>query len=1095
MADIASLGFAVESKELEKADKLLGQDLPASAEKTEKAADKVTKSLNEVAGAAGKVANDTNLTAKALSAADAVYKSAASSAFTLSKNNAAVLASNMKLANSNDAVTKSVANLAAAEAKAASDRKRNAIYNLPKGGWGSPPPTTPTPPAGGGGSNVVYPRLNGVTRDATQAAEAISMTEGAALAAAARMVMLAGAIAGVAVVYGTLVVKIAALSDAHEIELRRLQSLTGARSEAVGYYSDIAKFASDAGISIAAATERAVTFARAGSSLGQTARSMLSVASTVEKLSQLGGATSGESSAAQGAIAKMLTESKVSAAELRTILANVPGIADAIARGLGVSKNNLQLMVEEGRVSGQMVFDALLKQQDEVNKKFAAMPKSTAAVFEGIKNNATELIQRYSHLVPLVNEYQLAVWGLSKALEAVNRWTTPGLNPNASDVSNNVNAEIARTELMGKQILEAAKLANSLDPIETKFRQLSEQERIFTEGLSALNSGLSNLPAEEVANRIYQFEEGLRKTRVEMESVASDYEKMWRKLTLIDSQNASGMNALQKAMEARSKALVDTGGAPSKAAADALVDRAQVQTVLEMVEAKELEAQKQELLAAAVGKGAAAMREATIAAAMLDWQMKNVGASTEDAQGAMDILVERYDRAMQRIGAAGAKISAGRGAASAGAGLQEELNGIAAAMSKVEQGAFAMNRAMAEAKHGKTGDMNLRVFDARQALTDATALNNLKLETELTNKLAGAAGQVAEQKRIQLDYDIRRAQMNVGTAAAPAIAEAMELKAKADATKAAADATADFANRSRDFVAAQEIERNSLFMGKEAANAYAIALEEINRQKRAGVELTPEQVASIHEGAAAMAAAQAKTEEYTKVVNAGKEVTKGFASELMNGLREGKDAWTSLADAAETALGRIADKLMDFALDGAFDALLGKGGGGGSGGLGGLLGNLFGGGASGTASGIFDSFMGSSFFPVMKNGGAINAGRVVPFARGGIVNKPTMFPMANGAGLMGEAGPEGILPLKRGPDGRLGVSAHGGNRNNAERPIVIQVAADSQWITATAQQSSAETVRAMTPSIVGQSVEKANKQVVSTVDNHKATRGGDHRMD
>jgi phage-related minor tail protein len=39
-----------------------------------------------------------------------------------------------------------------------------------------------------------------------------------------------------------------------------------------------------------------------------------------------------------------------------------------------------------------------------------------------------------------------------------------------------------------------------------------------------------------------------------------------------------------------------------------------------------------------------------------------------------------------------------------------------------------------------------------------------------------------------------------------------------------------------------------------------------------------------------------------------------------------------------------------------------------------------------------------------------------------------MFPMRGGRGLMGEAGPEAIMPLARGPDGRLGVQAAGGGR-------------------------------------------------------------------
>lgn len=58
------------------------------------------------------------------------------------------------------------------------------------------------------------------------------------------------------------------------------------------------------------------------------------------------------------------------------------------------------------------------------------------------------------------------------------------------------------------------------------------------------------------------------------------------------------------------------------------------------------------------------------------------------------------------------------------------------------------------------------------------------------------------------------------------------------------------------------------------------------------------------------------------------------------------------------------------------------------------------------------------------NGGV--PGRVTPFADGGVVSSPTFFPMGGDIGLMGEAGSEAILPLKRGADGSLGVAAGGG---------------------------------------------------------------------
>ena len=75
----------------------------------------------------------------------------------------------------------------------------------------------------------------------------------------------------------------------------------------------------------------------------------------------------------------------------------------------------------------------------------------------------------------------------------------------------------------------------------------------------------------------------------------------------------------------------------------------------------------------------------------------------------------------------------------------------------------------------------------------------------------------------------------------------------------------------------------------------------------------------------------------------------------------------------------------------------------------------------------FPSIFGASgIIPLANaNGNAFNNGKVTPFARGGIVTGPTLFPMAKGTGLMGEAGPEAVMPLTR-IGGKLGVQATGG---------------------------------------------------------------------
>jgi lambda family phage tail tape measure protein len=58
------------------------------------------------------------------------------------------------------------------------------------------------------------------------------------------------------------------------------------------------------------------------------------------------------------------------------------------------------------------------------------------------------------------------------------------------------------------------------------------------------------------------------------------------------------------------------------------------------------------------------------------------------------------------------------------------------------------------------------------------------------------------------------------------------------------------------------------------------------------------------------------------------------------------------------------------------------------------------------------------------HGNVFAGGRIIPFARGGVVDSPSIAPMA----LFGEAGPEAIVPLKRGADGNLGIASSGGGR-------------------------------------------------------------------
>nr|WP_226780995.1 phage tail tape measure protein [Oceaniglobus trochenteri] len=139
------------------------------------------------------------------------------------------------------------------------------------------------------------------------------------------------------------------------------------------------------------------------------------------------------------------------------------------------------------------------------------------------------------------------------------------------------------------------------------------------------------------------------------------------------------------------------------------------------------------------------------------------------------------------------------------------------------------------------------------------------------------------------------------------------------------------------------------------------------------------------------------------IADAGREVNV-LSGGISRGLRRSFDGLIFDGMKLSDALKGVAQSMVDAAYNAAIRPVSNH--------LGGML-----------ASGVEGLIGGMMPF---EKGGTFAHGRVMPFARGGVVSGPVAFPMRGGTGLMGEAGPEAIMPLARGADGRLGVRAAGG---------------------------------------------------------------------
>lgn len=125
---------------------------------------------------------------------------------------------------------------------------------------------------------------------------------------------------------------------------------------------------------------------------------------------------------------------------------------------------------------------------------------------------------------------------------------------------------------------------------------------------------------------------------------------------------------------------------------------------------------------------------------------------------------------------------------------------------------------------------------------------------------------------------------------------------------------------------------------------------------------------------------------------------------LSSGLRKAFDGVVFDGNKLSDALKNVADSMIKATYNAAMKPITNHFGGLLAQGVGGLVGNIL----------------------PFANGAPFSQGRVMPFANGGIVSSTTPFGMRGGMGVMGEAGPEAIMPLARGPDGKLGVRGGGG---------------------------------------------------------------------
>jgi tape measure domain-containing protein len=901
--------------------------------------------------------------------------------------------------------------------------------------------------------------------------------------------------AGVAAVgFQKLVTPLAEAQDQAALFTARMQNALGSSSAAADTMKQLYEATQKTGLGFRDTADAFLRIARNGDRLGATTEQLLQLTDTIQKLGAVSGASRGEIGSGMLQLSQALAAGKLNGDELRSIMENMPALAKAIADGLGVGVGQMRAMGAAGELTSSKVFTAILKASEQANREFASLP-------ETMERANQRSIDAWDNLLATMGER----WNASSMVRGVKNWFTDLINGTAKAIEQApmvdriAQLQAQRNAFAANPLMFGGDVSGRIKQIDQEIVALranlllqqqqkevadrsAEEKRLKAPVLSAAELGSNDYDdyskklkkATEDADRLQKalddvrtnsvFTQGERDTlipalsrqlgiaRAELDGMVAGLEKVRRDLS--DSRLASLIGgggggtgivaqAQQQLRQAREKglggSLQDFIGVGIAGAVDKGGD--QIAALMRQVES-------QRTLAAAVGQSRSAVVELEVANDVLSKRFDLFGKLTGPA---ITQFLKQYEAALRQSKAAADDLAN----AQARLGLRDQIDAARASLDNVGN-PYAGRLAANELRAG---------IAARRDPVQAQLQRDLFGIQEQTNA------------RNQIDTADRNAQFNrsvIGMSPA-AVRDAELARRIADAQRNAApdqrDAIGaairgeDASSRAREYDAQEQaLQRQMKLLQDRKAlmglmpDEYRVQnalLEKRNQLEQAGA---PKEVIDRQLQITELLERQTIAYEKQKrgidgIVNAfvkvGDGIEMAFRDSIEKGLGDGTRAGLRQFEYSfRSAIRKMGAELTyEIGVRPFVEMMRNMAQALGNRLIASLFGSL-GGGSMPTMSGT----------PSISNFAALgmgfDTGGVRRFATGGaftnsIVDSPTMFAFAKGGalGLMGEAGPEAIMPLKRGSDGSLGVRATGGDvqvvindmRQSTEAPP-IQVA-------------------------------------------------------
>ena len=616
-------------------------------------------------------------------------------------------------------------------------------------------------------------------------------------------------------------------------------------------------------------------------------------------------ATRGERAASvQNALTKAMAVGKLQAEGLETVLANGGAVAEALAAELGTTVNGLRALASAGKITGDVIANALIKRTDEFRERAAEMPATVGDAFTRIQTNLTAFVgqmDQASGASAFLAEKLLWVGDnldiVAKGAVVMAAAFAPAiLGAIVSGLTAAASAAMALSVALAANpfgavlaILSAVTAAAVLfgDELTVSAEKSLTVKDYALGAFSAIGDGLTSL--RDWFNTV--FSGFATETQTAMDAATSVFTGgfgLWMS-TIADTMNWI-IGTVKTGVE-NVATIAQAGFEHGFKAAGQLAYNAVIEYLAMIVEA--------------------AVNAANEMVITLSNGLNRVNAMLPDAVQ----IPNPFESLDFDTTGAGAAIR----------GLKAEVTGAVA-----EINAAMTSNAQANMSRNYLGEIADAWTGAAKTVSAARRVVNGE-ESDDLGPGGGALRSASNDNGSGTKKKGRTAKTENEKAAEKAAAEAKKLS----------DAYDGITRRAQQRIADMEIERDALGMTAEASARLRYETELFNSAINAGINLTSQQEQQLRGYAASMAEIEEQTRLAKEQMDFARGVTGGFFSDMRSGLESGKDLWRSFADAVSNALDKIINKLQD----GLLNSLFGSSSGGGV-----TLSGLLGGGSGGRSA-------------------------------------------------------------------------------------------------------------------------------------------------